>query len=515
MREIQRVSPINGEALSPVAMSTELEVKEAITLARAAQPAWHALGFEARAKLVRQGARRMLEKRAEIVVLGQEEVGKYPTEMLMTEALGPLEFVSAWIKQARHALKRRTVPVSSLAFPGKSAKVELVPRGVVGIIAPWNFPLANFFKGVFPALLCGNAVVVKPSEFTPKSGQWFVDVMNEILPPHVLQAVQGDGEVGRALTVSGIDALTFTGSVNTGRKVAQLAAERLIPVSLELGGKDPAIVLADCAFDRTVAGIMQWSLANAGQSCAAIERVYVIDAIAEKFAAAMGNAVARLRSEPGAEVDVMPLQNLKQLELVTAQVNDAVAKGAVVRAGAKPLGRGFWFAPTVLDRCTHEMRIMTEETFGPVVCIARVKDEDEAVRLANDSTFGLNASVWSCNLTHAEALARRLEAGVVLVNNHSITGAWPQAAWTGVKNTGYGIAGSEFALHTFTRPMTVVVDKNSAPDAWWLPVDATLLEIANRLGEVQLGALLRAVALPFLMRQRAKTILAFARGSTV
>lgn len=515
VREIQRFSPVDGQVLPPVPMSTHAQVTETITRARAAQPAWQALGFEGRAKLVRLAARRLLEKRNEIVALGQEELGKYPAEMLMTEAVGPLEFAAAWIKQARSALRRKTVPVSSLAFPGKSAKVELVPRGVLGIIAPWNFPLANFFKGVFPGLLSGNAVVVKPSELTPKSGQWFVDVMNEVLPAHVLQAVQGDGEVGRALTTGGIDSLIFTGSVSTGRKVAQLAAEKLIPVSLELGGKDPAIVLADCAFDRTVAGVMQWSLANAGQSCSAIERVYVVDAIADRFVEAMGSAVSRLRSEPGAEVDVMPVQNLKQLELVTAQVNDAVAKGAVVRTGGKPLGHGFWFQPTVLDRCTHEMRIMTEETFGPVVCIARVKDEGEAVRLANDSTFGLNASVWSQNLAHAEQVARRLEAGVVLVNNHSITGAWPQAAWTGVKNTGYGVAGSEYALHTFTRPMTVVIDKNSAPDPWWLPVDATLLEIANRLGEVQLGALLRAAALPFLMRQRAKTILAFARGSSV
>ncbi len=516
MPAISNLSPVDIRKLPPIAVSTEGEVRTAVAQARAAQAGWAALGFPKRAKLMKQAGRIMLERRQELLELLHDEAGKPPGEVLMGEALGALQFISDWIKVARPFLKQKKVPISALAFPGKSAVVESVPRGVVGIIAPWNFPLANFFKPVFAALLCGNTVVLKPSEFAPRTGAWFARVMGEVLPAHVLHCVQGDRGVGTALIKAGIDALTFTGSSASGRIVAALAGELLIPCSVELGGKDAAIVLNDCDLDRTVAGVMHWSLTNAGQACGDIERVYVEEAIADRFVEQLANAVSRLRVGSGSpqSSDLGPLMTRPQLQIVEEHVGDAIARGAKVVCGGKRTGKGLWFEPTVIDHCADpEMLVLTEPTFGPVIPIVRVADADEAVKLSNACEYGLNASVWSKDLERAEQIARRLEVGTAFINNHAFTGAIPAAAWGGVKKTGSGIANSTFALHHYTRPRTVVIDKNSKADAWWFPMDSVLEELGNRLAEAQVGNILAAVKVPLLIARRQRTVMQFARPS--
>lgn len=511
------VRPTDLAPRSAVAASSEEQVRAAVRAARAAQPAWEALGFDARAERLTRACKAMLERRKEAVSLLLEEGGKYPPDALLNEAVGPLEFLKQWIKVARPYLRSRKLPVPRLAFPGKHGRTDVVARGVVGIIAPWNYPVATYFKPVFPALLCGNAVVVKPSEYSPKAGAWFASILEEFLPKDVLHVVQGDALVGVALVKSGIDAITFTGSVGSGKKVLVLAAEQMIPCDVELGGKDPAIVLPDCNLDRTVAGVLKWSMHNAGQDCGSIERVYVPEPFADTFVPKLASAAGRLRYEPPADdpsgfPDIGPLNNPRQLAIVEAHVKDAVAKGAKVLCGGEPVGKGLFFKPTVLDRCDHSMRVVQEETFGPVVPIVRVKDVEEAVRLANDSAFGLCASVWSEDLAKAERLALRLEAGTVYVNNHALTGAMPFAPWTGVKNSGYGIANSVFALGHYTRPRTLFVDTNRDPDPWWFPLDPSLVDIADRLAEAQLGHFLAALKLPGLMKARTKRVLAFVKN---
>ncbi len=515
--EIRGFSAVDGKPRPPTRVTPEAEVAEAVKRARAAQVGWEALGFDARVRLMKAATRRMLERRSEALALLLEEGGKFAEEAMFTEALGPLDYLKNWVPVVRGYLKPRKLPIPALAYPGKRAVTELLARGVVGVIAPWNYPLGTYFKPVFPALLCGNAVVMKPSEFAPRTGEWFKSVLAEFLPKDVIQTVHGDGSTGQALVRSGIDSLVFTGSVGTGKRVLQLAAEMMIPCSVELGGKDPAIVLADCNLPRTVAGIMNWGLHNTGQDCGSVERVYVVNEIADRFAERLASAASRLISASqhpaGRAVDVGPLNNPRQLAVVEEHVEDAVKRGAKLLTGGKRTGEGLFYQPTILDGCDHTMKVVNEETFGPVIPLIRVRDDAEAVRLANDSVYGLNASIWTEDLVKGERLARQLQAGTVFINNHALTGAMAFAPWTGVKQSGYGVANSVFSPHTYTRPRTIFIDKNRAPDPWWLPLDSVMGEVGERLAKAQLGQFTAAIKVPGLFKRRAKTILDFVKGN--
>lgn len=509
--EIHGVSPLDLKALPPVKRTTPPELAAAVARARAAQKSWEALGFKKRAKLLKAAARVMLERRAEAIEIIRLEAGKSPAQAAMTEAVGPLDYLKNWIGVVRPFLKRKKMPISPLAFPGKSGWVDMVPRGIVALIAPWNYPVATYFKPLFPALLCGNTVVVKPSEYTPRGGIWFQKILAEFLPPGVCEIVIGGRETGQALLESGVDAVVFTGSSASGRKVLEICAKQMIPCNVELGGKDAAIVLADCNLERTIAGVVQWGFQNAGQDCGAIERVYVVDSIADKFVDGLTAATSRLRIG-GPDYDVGPLSMPRQLEIVEEHVADALAKGAELRCGGKRTGEGFWFQPTVLDHCTQNMKAVAEETFGPVVPVLRVKNVEEAIAKTNDNAFGLNASIWSADRNAAVELGKRLEVGTVFVNNHAITGAMAFAPWTGVKESGYGIATGTHSLGFFTRPKTTLVDKSSGPDPWWLPMDSVMVEVGERLALAQLGKLTAALKIPLLMRKRVATIMKMVRG---
>jgi acyl-CoA reductase-like NAD-dependent aldehyde dehydrogenase len=510
------VAPMTLEPHEPVALTDPAELAGIVAAAREAQPAWQALGFEARAKIMLRAARALLEDWETCVELVQLEAGKTRGHALMNEAIGPLDYLKGWIKTARPELKRHRLPINMIAMPGKKAYTDLIPRGVVGVIAPWNYPLGVYFKPCLPALLTGNSIVIKPSEYAPRTGAWFAATLQKFLPAGVITVVQGGPEVGRAMIDGGIDACVFTGSVGGGRAVLKHTAERMIPCSVELGGKDPAIVLADCDMDRTVAGVLNVGLQNGGQDCGSIERVYVEESIADEFVEKLGKAAARLKvPHPGDALDDAaygPLVTPPQLALVEAHVADAIDKGARVVTGGKRSGQGLWHETTVLDNCSADMRCIAEESFGPIFPIVRVKDADEAVRLANESEFGLNASVWTRDLKRGEALGRQLHCGSVFVNNHGLTGAMPFAPWTGVKDSGFGVANSRHALSTFVRPKTTLIDTSSGPDPWWLPADKLMEEVGERLVAAQLGKLAQALKLPGLMGARKKKIMAFVRG---
>lgn len=501
-------NPADGSKLSAVTATAKGEVEAVVARAKKAQPAWAARSFEERAALLQKLGRYLLEHRREVIEIMSAETGRSETECLMSEVVGIPDFVKQATRAAKKAMAPEKIKLSALDYPGKKATVELLPRGVVGIIAPWNYPLGNFFKSLFPALLSGNAVVLKPSEHTPRTGAWLADAALAVLPKDVVGLVQGSGDVGEALLEAPIDAIVFTGSVRTGKRVAARAGEKLIPCSVELGGKDAAIVLADCDLERTVAGVAQWGIHNAGQNCAAIERVYVESSIADEFVKRLGQFVAKLRVAPAAgESELGPLQNEAQLAIVERHVADAKTRGAKLICGGERTGTGLGYSPTVLDQCTPEMDVMREETFGPVIAITRVKDAEEALRAANDSRYGLNGSVWTTDIERGIELARRLEVGVALVNNHAITGILPETPWTGVKDTGPGVASSRHAYHTFTRPRTLFVDRSRAPDPWWMPANPDLAALGDALVARGLGGGLGVLLkLAGLVGRRAKAI---------
>jgi acyl-CoA reductase-like NAD-dependent aldehyde dehydrogenase len=511
-RFLSRTCPIDLKPLPPLRMASPAEVVAAVTRSRAAQEDWRERPLaDRRAALVR-AAKTMLSCRSEVLALCREEMGKLEIEGLFNEALGPLDTVKAWADLVERATTRRSVFMNPMKFAGKSAYIDCVPRGVIGVIAPWNYPVAGLYRSLFPALLTGNGVVLKPSEYTPQTSGWLVDKLAAELPTGLLATVVGDGQVGAALLGAGIDGCVFTGSPRTGRLVAVACAERGIPSSIEMGGKDAAIVLPDCDLDRTVAGLTHWALSNVGQACGAIELAYVERSIADTLVERLGRTWSRLRLGPEGYADISPLATRQQFELVSAQVADARARGAKVVCGGEATGQGLFYPPTILDHCTDDMEVVQNETFGPVLAILRVEGPAEAVRRINRSRYGLGASIWTRDLARGEQLAARLNVGVVDINNHAYTGAIPELPWSGTRETGFGIANSTFSLGTFVRPRAVTIDRSTGPEPFWMPFDEALFELGNILSDAQLFRLRSAWKLPFLLRERLATIRAFFRG---
>jgi len=487
--------------------TAENAARRAVEAARIVQPEWASRTVQDRAAALERAAKRMLRDRQSLLHLVKEEMGKHEVEGLFTEALGPLDAVKAWKKIVSKAQSRR-VMLNPIAFPKKHARIAMVPRGVVGIIAPWNFPVSGLYRSVIPALLTGNAIVLKPSEYTPRSSAWFADHFAREVPHGVVNVVQGDGAAGAQVVESGIDACVFTGSINAGKKVRVRCAELGIPSSVEMGGKDAAIVLGDCDLERTVMGITHWTLANAGQSCGGIEVAYVEERIADRFVEALGKAWSKLRTGPGDDdVEISPLGNDHQLAVVEAHVKDALAKGAkLVTGGKKTSGRGYM--PTILDACTAEMDVVREETFGPVLAIVRVWGTEQAVRAINASKYGLGASIWSKDVSRAERLVDKLDVGVATINTHQFTGAVPQLPWSGTRQTGFGVANSELSLLTYMHPKTIAIDE-APSEPFFMPFDRTLRDLGEALVKAQLGDLLGAAKLPLLLRRRAKRLREF------
>jgi len=499
----------NGHAAKAPALDLSARVREA----REAQRVWAETPFEERARKLERAAKDMLARRREAIELAHEEMGKPLAEGIFNETLGPLDTVKTWSKVVGRATGREKVRLNPLNFPKKRAWVDLVPRGVVGIIAPWNYPIAGLYRSVLPALLTGNAVILKPSEFTPRTSGWFIDRLAAELPRGLAQWVAGDGAVGAALIDAGIDACVFTGSTKTGRSVRVRCAERGIPASVELGGKDPAIVLADCDLARTVAGITHWKMSNAGQACGAIELVFCDDRIANELVLRLSRAFERLRvgTRLDGEVDVGPVANERQLAIVEAHVADAIAKGAKLVCGGKRTGDGLGYLPTLLDRCDERMDVVREETFGPVLPVVRTSGPSDAIARANALPYGLGASLWTGDLARAERLAERLEYGVVDVNNHAVTGAMAELPWSGTRATGTGVANGRHSLSTFVRPKATLVDEGDAPEMFWMPYGRDLVELGELLADAQLGKIFMAWKIPLLLRKRVAAVRRFFR----
>jgi succinate-semialdehyde dehydrogenase/glutarate-semialdehyde dehydrogenase len=390
---------------------------------------------------------------------------------------------------SRHAaaiLAERPVDYAQILFAHKSGSYRLEPLGVVAIVTPWNFPFGIPFVEVAACLAAGDTVVLKPASATALTGLAVGDLCRRAgIPPGVVNVVTAGGDdTNRLIEHPGIAKILFTGAVETGIGVMQRAAKNLTGVVLELGGKDPAVVAADADLDRASSGLVWGAFVNAGQACGSVERVYVVKDVAEEF---LGKVVAkakalRLGDPLSPTTDMGPLTTEAQRSLVEAHVADARAKGAkILTGGQRPRAKGWWYPPTVLTRVDHSMRCMREETFGPLLPVMVVENLDEAIRLANESEYGLTASGWTRSRRTARRLAEDLHAGTVTINDHLFSFGEPTATWGGVKKSGVGRSHAAFGLHELVNVKHVSVDMGHAGAMpWWYPYDSAFHSFTKR-----------------------------------
>ncbi len=479
-------SPFDGCPLEPVRASTQAEIQATVERARVAQLDWQARPIAERARVLKRAGQHFMSHADELSAILHAELGKPIAETYAVDMGSAPEVFRYYVRHSARLLKSEPVHFNPVMFPRKRATVDRLPHGVVALLTPWNYPVSIPLHNLVPALIAGNAVVLKPSEYAARSGALLHRLLAEALPDGLLGLVQGDRVAGESLIRANVDHVVFVGGTVGGRAVARAAADQLIPVSLELGGKDAAIVLEDADLDRAAHGIAWAAFVNAGQSCAGVERVYVVEAVAEPFTARLVAFARQLRlgddnQSPGS-IDLGPLTTDHQLDVVKTQVDAAIAQGAQLLCGGASDLPGRFYQPTVLGKVDGTMAIMHEETFGPVVPIQVVQDEAEAVRKANRGEYGLTGSVWTRDLARGERVARRLRVGVASVNNHMFSGAAPQAPWAGRGYSGYGVQNSKLALYSLTRPRLIAVDAHRTPrELWWFPYDRALLDLGRGL----------------------------------
>jgi succinate-semialdehyde dehydrogenase/glutarate-semialdehyde dehydrogenase len=469
-------NPATGEALAEIPIASEAEVRAALAAARAAQPAWAARPIAERIRVLRAFRRVMLQRADWLTDLIAREQGRPPVEALSQELLPIADLITYYGKRAKRFLADENLPMHLLKY--KRSFVQFTPYGVIAVISPWNYPFVLPTSEVVLALLAGNAVVLKPSEFTPLIGNAIAELFQQAgLPEGLLQVVQGDGRTGSALVAVAPDKISFTGGGATARRILGAAAQNLTPVTLELGGKDPVIVLNDANLDRAANAVVWGGFCNAGQVCASVERVYVDRRIADTFTQKVVTLAKQVRvgqsTGKDAPVEMGPMISARQLQIVERHVDDAIASGAKVLLGGKRHAAGdLFYEPTVLVDVRDDMPVMREETFGPVIGIATFDGEDDAIRRANDSTFGLSAYVFSESRTHAERVARQLEAGTVLINDVVMSYGAPETPWGGVKQSGIGrIHWGPQGIREYTQPRHIMAERFRPlrNEMWWFP----------------------------------------------
>src|ERR1044072_5157394 len=474
-REIISVDPSTGEEIGRAPLLDASEVAAAVKRGRAAQPAWARLSYRERGRFILRAREIVLEQLEEIARLISRETGKPTTEAISMEIVPTLDLMHYFAENTKKLLDRSRIGLGQYNLMYRWSYIVYKPLGVVGIISPWNFPWATPLDEVVMALMAGNAVVVKPSELTPFTALKIESVFKQAqLPDGLVQVVTGDGSTGSALVDAGVNKIMFTGSVNTGKRVAEMASKHLTPVVLELGGKDPMIVLEDANLENAARAAIWGAFCNSGQACASIERCYVHESIAGKFTDLVVKETQQLKQDKAlAEaIDVGAMTNERQLLIVEDHVGDAVAHGAKVRTGGHRLSdtEGWFHEPTVVTGVDHSMKLMRDETFGPVLPIMTFKTDEEAIRLANDSIYGLTASVFTSDIARGKRLAAQIDARTVVVNEVVYTHAVAQTPWGGVKQSGYGRTHGRLGLLELVSAQHIHV--NAMPgiaDVWWFP----------------------------------------------
>lgn len=444
-------NPATGEAVGDVPVTPASAVGAVVARARAAAPEWRSIPAAQRAAMLAPAGDRLVERCEEIGTILTREMGKP-----LREGIGEVKGCGGSLGQFAESVAQAIEP-DVLEDKRTSSTVYYDPLGVCAAITPWNFPIGMPHSLVIPALVAGNTVVLKPSEETPLTAQAYVDVLNEVLPDGVLQIVHGADDQGKALVAADVDLVAFTGSRETGKKILEAASGGLKRVILELGGKDPLVVLRDADLDKAAQFAAMNSFRNAGQVCVSTERIYVDATVADEFESKLAEHAAAMKVGNGVDDDVQvgPMINARQRDHVLGQIADARSQGARVVYGGDGHHDNF-IMPTVLADLDPALGIMREETFGPVACVSKFQDEDEAVRLANDTPFGLGAVVFGAPERAAE-VARRLDAGMIGVNKGC--GGASGTPWVGAKESGYGYHSSQQGHRQFTQPRVVSISK--------------------------------------------------------
>ncbi len=481
------VNPATGEPFAEVFAANGEHVSLAFEAAERSFREWSKLPLSVRLEHFKRLKTVLLDSLEEIAKTIAVEQGKPLTEALLVELLPALDSLDYYIHRAAEHLEPLKVRHWQVLFRDKKAHYRFEPIGVVAVISPWNYPFIIPFLDITAALLTGNTVVFKPSSVTPVVGVRIAELFERAgFPDGTVNLLTGRSDVGQAIVGhESTRVIMFTGSVETGRAIYRMAADGVKKIVLELGGKDPAVVMPDADLKRAVNGILWGAFMNAGQTCASIERVYVHRDIYDDFVEMITELTARLKVGDPLEpsTDIGPMTTASQLQLVKFHVREALEDGAKLLIGGEEFGRGFFYSPAVIVDVNHEMRIMRDETFGPVMPIMKFDSLDEAIALSNDTNYGLTASIWTRDRKTASQFIRMVEAGTVTVNDHVFSFGEPEGAWGGVKFSGIGRTHGRFGLLELVNVKFVSEDYSRGESKlWWYPYDERLLEVAKLAG---------------------------------
>jgi acyl-CoA reductase-like NAD-dependent aldehyde dehydrogenase len=486
---VDSIDPSTNEVIARHPAASPENLPAVMERARGAQGVWSARSLAHRCAALLRLRDAIYSRREDIATVVSRETGKPRVEAILAEVLLALDTTEFLARQAPTWLRPERVPHHNLALRAKSGWTEFHPHGVVAIISPWNYPFAIPIAQIVPALVTGNAVFLKPSELTPGTGALIGELIEQAkFPPGLVQILQGGGELGAAIVDVAPDKVFFTGSVATGRRIAESCGQKLIPSVLELGGKDAMIVLADANLETASSAAIWGGFTNCGQACLSVERIYVEQHVAERFIQLCVEKTRELRVGPPSDPDVEigPMIRLRQVEKIEEQLRDAIERGAEILSGGirRPdLGPNF-FQPTVVTRVNHSIQLMRDETFGPVIAIQTVASADEAIALANDSPFGLSASVWTADSRRGAEIASRVRAGSVMVNDVASYYGICEAPHGGPGASGWGRTHSRLGLLEMVQVKYIDVDRlPQIAKSWWFGYTAELAAAASSLVE--------------------------------
>ncbi len=512
--EIVSYNPATGAQVGRVSITSAEDVTAAVERARIAQKSWKQTSYATRSRLVMKAREVILADIDGIAHLISQESGKPFGEAISMEISPVLDLMQYFARNTEKLLRPAKIGIGLYALLGRSSKIVYHPLGVVGIIPAWNYPFSIPLGEAVMALMAGNTVVIKPSELTPFVGLKIGEIFEEaarstnLSLSDLVQVVSGDGSTGAALVDAAPDKIMFTGSVATGKKIAAAAAKNLTSVVLELGGKDPMIVFADANLELAAGAAVWGAFCNSGQSCSSVERLYVQEGATEELTRKIIEKTRALTQDTGEKetTSVGAMSSERQIKIVEDHVDDFRASGAKIETGGQrnPSLEGLFYEPTVITNANNDMRAMQEETFGPTLPIATFSTEEEVIRLANDSEFGLTASVWTRDYTKGKRVAEQIEAGSVCVNEVLYTHGIGQTPWGGFKNSGRGRTHGREGLMELVQPQHIHVNRVALlPDAWWMPYSLTAVETFRRFAKYfATGSVLKtALLLPQLWKR--------------